>query len=129
MANGFETESNARELADKSERGESLSTQLNSLPFQERLRMARSVQRLVDSDRQADPNIPQLELTAQTDQVGCEHLVDMTVKTGGGKVIDIYNLPGRIDSLNVSDQVKLNMDSSHSNYLKTGGREIYPSHT
>lgn len=128
MANGFETEGNARDLADKSERGESLSTQLNSLPFQERLRMARSVQRLVDSDRAVNPNIPQLELTAQTDQVGCEHLVDMTVKTGG-KVIDIYNLPGRIDSLKVSDQVKLNMDSSHSNYLKTGGREIYPSHT
>lgn len=128
MANEFEGKTDfpqARELANKAESCQSLSGELNVMPFEQRLQLAKQVVQLAADDHAQNPNVPVLELDSATDSGGKQHLTDMRCKTQNGPV-DIYNLPGKIDELNFPLDVKLRQDRAHSQHLDTGGLEIYP---
>lgn len=127
MVNVFEASEtpSTRELADRAERCQSLSAELNAVPFQQRLQLAREIERIVATDQAHNQAIPGLVLETAQDSGGENHLTDIRCITPQGSV-DIYNLPGKIDQLDFPQDVKLRQDRAHSWYMKTGGREIYP---
>ncbi|MGD9685113.1 MAG: hypothetical protein AB7W16_28430 [Candidatus Obscuribacterales bacterium] len=101
-------EAQVRELTSKVERGESVTTILNSMPIEERVQMAREMKELNDRDRSADPSLPQLEITIQKEfeiggvfsgpkELDTEHLMDMKILNSPNAVFykdrhDVYDM-------------------------------------
>ncbi|CAN5281911.1 hypothetical protein BH10CYA1_BH10CYA1_46150 [soil metagenome] len=118
-----------RDLADKAENCEPLSKELNSLPFPERLQLAQDIAKVIETDRLLDSNLPSIRLETAVDSGGQSHLVEMQCVSAAAaetkRVTDIYNLPGEIDQMNVSLDVKLRLDRADTNNWNTGGLHIY----
>lgn len=89
-------------FTQRAERGENLSRELNEMPIQERLQMARQMDQNNAQRRQANPNLPDLEITTTTDAGGTTHLQDiqavkpnagMFARVTGGNKTDVYDPP------------------------------------
>jgi hypothetical protein len=79
----------AGELLQKTSRGESISDELNAIPYQDRLQIA---QQMATISRLQDPKnlLPDLTVQSSFDKNDNEHLVNIIVE--GPKPIDVYNL-------------------------------------
>ncbi|MBX9724121.1 MAG: hypothetical protein K2X81_22125 [Candidatus Obscuribacterales bacterium] len=77
------------ELTTKAEKGESIADTLNQIPYQERLDLAKQIQKTNEQHRSKDDTLPSLDLVTAEDSAGKPHLKD--IKTSDGK--HSYNLP------------------------------------
>lgn len=78
--NGFFNEQTEQKIADslleKTKLGESVSNELNAIPLQDRIAIAK----LMETKANSNPDIPDLVIKFDKDENGQEHLADMTVK-------------------------------------------------
>ncbi len=77
------------ELTSKAEQGESIAETLNQISYQERLDLAKQIQKTNEQHRTKDDTIPSLEIVTAEDSTGQAHLKD--IKTSEGK--HAYTLP------------------------------------
>jgi len=120
-----EYQSLIRQLTNAAEKGAPLSDELNAMPFPQRLAVAVDIANLAARDKTADGGLPNIVLSTAVDNTGQTHLTDIACLGANNSRRDIYNLPGRIDQQNVTEQVKLGLDRYHSMFLANGGREIF----
>lgn len=80
----------AGELLQKTSRGESISDELNAIPYQDRLQIA---QQMATISRLQDPKnlLPDLIVHTSFDRSDNEHLVNIMLDAP--KPIDVYNMP------------------------------------
>lgn len=109
-------------LTEKAVRCEPLTQELNAIPYQKRLALVREMERILTERDDAKIS---LEVKTGRDTQGDEHLVDLQCVAESGR-FDIYNLPGTIEQQPILQELKLNLDRSHSRFLSTGGKEILP---
>ena len=101
----------AERLLGHAEHGDStiVTKVLNGLSPEERLTVAREMDKLNEAHRKSIPNLPDITLVTVNNTNGDESLVDMKVKgkTGSGKQtsVDIYDMPA-------SETAKLDSDPS-----------------
>lgn len=110
-------------LTDKVKSFTSLSDELNQLPFQERLSVARAVQTQIEKDKHEE-SLPKLVVQTGLDSQGHEHLSNLQF-SAANKTADLYDLPGTIEQKKLKQEFMLDLDSAYSKHLKTGGKEIW----
>ncbi len=96
-------------LTAKAEGGNSVSNELNAMDPNERLAMARSMDRVNAAHRKADQYIPDLVIEEKKDQNGRKHLFDIQTNDKLGsdynpfhkQHYDVYDLPQSVQDLNV----------------------------
>lgn len=110
-------------LADKVKSFTSLTDELNQLPFQERLSVARAVQAQIDKGKE-EGSLPTLIVQSGLDSQGHEHLSNLQYTTAN-KTADLYDLPGTIEQKKLKQEFMLDLDSANSKHLKSGGKEIW----
>lgn len=83
MSNNNEITEKAESLVQKAESGDKsgLSEELNSMTIEDRLAVAREMDRINAEHRKTNSDLPDIELTTNTDAGGREHLQDIQMKT------------------------------------------------
>jgi hypothetical protein len=73
----------AEQLVTKAESGDKsgLTEELNNMTIEDRLAVAREMDRLNDDHRKSNPSLPDIELTTNSDAAGREHLQDIQANT------------------------------------------------
>lgn len=120
-------EEKAQQLTTKVESNESVSDELNKLPFQERLALARRMDDINGAHRDKDSTLPDLELTVEKDEAGSEHLTDMKATTSDKYLgfIDsstkVYDLPeaAKHNNFDYILNTQLTRDTEDSKHLGT----------
>ncbi|MBK9619664.1 MAG: hypothetical protein IPP57_23310 [Candidatus Obscuribacter sp.] len=113
-------------MVEKVKQFQPLSEELNAIPFEDRLAMARAVEKQIAKERAPGDLLPALVVLTGHDSRGHEHLTNAQYTTPKGTA-DVYNLPGKIGKQSIKQEFKLDLDSAHSMHLETGGKEIlYP---
>ena len=92
----------AQELTNRAESRQNISEELNAMPFQERLAMARRMDEINAERRTSNPSLPDLELVTKKDAGGQEHLMDMTANKEDDFLYfdsseDIYDMPAGVE--------------------------------
>jgi hypothetical protein len=79
--NQREIEQRAEDLVGRAESGDKdgLSAELNSMTMEDRLAVAREMDRLNEERRASNPGLPDIEINVTTDTGGREHLADVNV--------------------------------------------------
>jgi hypothetical protein len=95
-------EARAQQLTTQAERSQSVSDELNAMPFQDRLTMARRMDEINAERRTTNSSLPDLELVTKKDAGGQEHLMDMTARKEDNflyfdSTTDIYNMPSGVE--------------------------------
>lgn len=127
MTNAATTDRQIETLVDKVKQSQSLSDELNAIPYQDRLTLARAVETKINQGIRNGEDLPNLLISTDRDSRGNEHPADAKYKTATGTV-DVYDLPGTIDKQALKEEFKLDLDATASQHLKTGGKEIlYPA--
>ncbi len=104
-------------LLAKTSRGESISEELNALPFDERLSIANKMQATAKSSA----DIPDLTLKTAKDSLGNDHLIDMKVEGEWGGFFnskpftdaDVYDLnltDNAVPGFGINDKFQLDME-------------------
>ncbi len=89
-------EQTAKQLTAKVEKNESVSEELNSIPFPDRLIMARCMDEINTQNRATNDSLPDIQLTIANDGGRREHLTDMKAVTPGmiwATKTDMHDLP------------------------------------
>lgn len=120
----------AGELLQKTSRGESISDELNAIPYEDRLQIA---QQMATISRLQDPKnlLPDLIVQTSFDKNDNEHLVNIIVE--GPKPVDVYNLstenqklPGGIGRLAIDQQLDGEIQIRAEKILGAKGRNLPP---
>lgn len=120
MANPEQFEAQAKQLTSQAERHEPVSDELNAIPFEERLTLARRMDEINATHRNSNPSLPDLELTVEKDFGGREHLMDMQAVEKGAylwlidKDTDVYDMPKGVEG----KTTRKTLDIRHSEALK-----------
>lgn len=79
--NEREIEQRAENLVSRAESGDKdgLSAELNSMTMEDRLSVARQMDRLNEQRRASDPHLPDIEINVTTDSGGRAHLSDINL--------------------------------------------------
>ncbi len=113
-------------MVEKVKQFQPLSEELNAIPYQDRLALAKAVETKIAQERAPGDSLPALVVSSGTDSRGHEHLTNAQYTTPKGTA-DLYDLPGTIDKQPLKQEFKLDLDGAHSKHIKTGGKEIlYP---
>lgn len=113
-------------MVEKVKQFQPLSDELNAIPFEDRLAIARAVETQIAKERAPGDLLPALVVSTGSDSRGHEHLTNAQYTTAKGTA-DVYNLPGTIDKQPIKQELKLDLDGTHSKHIATGGKEIlYP---
>ena len=113
-------------MVEKVKQFQPLSEELNAIPYQDRLALARAVETKIAQERAPGDSLPALIVSTGTDSRGHEHLTNAQYTTPKGTA-DLYDLPGTIEKQPLKQEFKLDLDGAHSKHIKTGGKEIlYP---
>jgi hypothetical protein len=105
-------------LVEKVKHFQPLSDELNSLPYQDRLSIAKAVEAKIDQERAPGDVLPKLVISTGTDSQGHEHLASAQYTTTKSTA-DLYDLPGAIDNNPVELKSKLDLDSANSKNLQS----------
>lgn len=105
--NTEEFEDKAQDLTGRVEKNQSISDELNAMPFQERLQLAQRMDAINEEHRQANAKLPDIELVVKAGSGGQQHLMDMTARTAGkiwDSTTDVYDMPKGVEH-NLMDYV------------------------
>ena len=106
-------------LSKDAEKGNDVSDVLNQIPFEERLQVAKEMEKANAKHRTADPALPELTIDMENDSSGQDHLAHL--KSGGKNV---YQLPTvaegdfRTKFFDLIVDTKMDRDSQDSKHLE-----------
>lgn len=118
-------EDTAKTLTSKVEHNESVSAELNNIPFHQRAEIAHKMETINVDHRKTNESLPKIELTFEKDGGDSEHLTDMKVTTEDkylgfiDSTKDVYDLP-KTAQTNMFDYIvdtRLNRDIQDSKHL------------